>query len=152
MKGGTYPEFIGQAGEHRVMSELLIRGISPFTSRLDHGIDMILINGKTIQVKTSKKHYNKATNGSCYHFQLTGKWIKTNGESKKRNSDKYDFLICWCIEDDVFYIIPSFEILDKKSVDLYPNTIGKSPFGKTAFTRDRSKWNIYKSRWELLTI
>lgn len=33
---------LGEAGEHRVMSELLFRGHNPFKASLDKGIDIIL--------------------------------------------------------------------------------------------------------------
>ena len=89
---------VGLAGEFRVMSELLLRGHNPAKSYLENGADLILENGLRIEVKSSHKREN---NPKGYIFSFLG------GHRKNiQKLDNIDFVICWCIDDDCFYIIP----------------------------------------------
>jgi len=93
------------AGELRVMSELMLRGFNPAKTYLDNGIDLILENGKTIQVKTSmgnifKSNREKPTMKYSFAFQ--------DWQNNKRI--KADFVICWAVGEDSFFIIPSQKI------------------------------------------
>jgi extradiol dioxygenase family protein len=97
---------IGAAGELRVMSELMLKGFNPAKSYLDNGIDLILENGKKIQVKTSRKllkHCGVKSKHYGYFFSFQD-W-----KNKKRELN-IDFIICWCIEDNIFFIIPKAEL------------------------------------------
>jgi len=143
-------QYTGMAGEHRIISELLLRGIKVYSAKLDHGIDLMLENGKTIQVKAAHLYHNKCTNGKYYHFSLK-EWYKIkDGTRKSNDSEKVDFYIFWCIDIDSFYVIPRYELGDRAGIDLYPATMGASPHRKTKFPRDRSQFNIYKEKWDLL--
>src|SRR3990167_10743642 len=104
-KGGPFLEYIGSAGEYRVMSELLLRHINPFVSRLDHGIDFMLETGKTIQVKSAHITQNKVNNSRYYNFALRGWFFLKNGVRKEKKIIICDLYIFWCINDNVFYII-----------------------------------------------
>ena len=94
----------GLAGELRVMSELLLRGHNPAKSYLDNGIDLILEDGTKIQVKTSRKsnYHNRGYMRYCFSFR---------GFGKDDDLSKFDYAILWCVEDDVFYILKSEEII-----------------------------------------
>ena len=99
-------QHIGLAGEFRVMSELLMRGHNPAKSYLENGADVILENGKRIEIKCSTKYPSTRRKdgriaGEKYVFTLAG------GNRKKQSLDNVDFVICWAIDDNIFYIIPS---------------------------------------------
>ena len=93
---------VGIAGELRVMSELLLRGKNPAKSYLDMGIDCILENGKTIQIKTSsasnKHKREKKKNVYTFTFQ---DW------KNRTHRIIAHYIICWCVEDNIFIIFPS---------------------------------------------
>lgn len=140
-KDGMYR---GKAGDYRVMSELIVRGINAFIPCVDYGIDILLQNGKKVQVKTSKLVKNKANNSRYYHFGLNRR--------KGNNNDKCDFYILWCLDFpkfSTFYIIPS-ENITLTGVDLFPHSVGTSPFSKKTFSRKRSKWEVYRECWDSL--
>lgn len=97
---------IGAAGELRVMSELMLMGFNPAKSYLDNGIDLILENGKTIQVKTShKRPYTTKRGEPSLKYGFTFQ----NWKNKKHNLS-VDIIICWGIEDNIFFILPKADI------------------------------------------
>ena len=97
---------LGLAGELRVMSELLLRGYDPAKSYLEEGADILLTNGISIEVKTSYRHKaTKRNPNGVYHFSFVGR--RKNRKQKLCNTN---IVICWCVDDDVFYIIPSKKI------------------------------------------
>jgi hypothetical protein len=116
---------IGLAGEFRVMSELLLRGHNPAKSYLDDGPDLILENGVRIEIKSSHR-----SNGHGYLFTLKG-----GARRKRQNLDDCDFLVCWAIDDDCFFIIPK-EQVPAASLGIY--------------RCDHGKYVIYKEKWDLL--
>ena len=124
----------GLAGEFRVMSELLLRGHNPAKSYLEDGADIILQNGTRIEVKSA--HLKPITNSPNYGF--------TFQDGHQRPSSKlgrFDFAICWCIEDDVFFIIPSAVIFKS----------GKFGFGVSSLRSYSGKYASYKGNWDLLS-
>lgn len=130
--------FIGLAAEFRVMSELLLRGYNPAKSYLENGADLILRNGKKIEVKSSnKRHQSSNRNGKEYLFSIFG-----GGRNKQQNLNEMDFMILWCIPDNVFYIVPSNIINNKKRTSLcFCDT---SPSAKHRYTPFREKWDLLK--------
>ena len=119
---------IGIAGELRVMSELLLRGKNPAKSYLDKGIDCILENGKTIQIKTSRIGNRE----KVYTFTFRDYM----GKAQELN---VNFVICWCVEDNIFLIIPSNCINGKKCIRFTLNS-----------TKDELKLKRYINNWESL--
>jgi len=97
---------LGAAGELRVMSELMLKGFNPAKSYLDGGIDLILENGKKIQVKTARK-FLKPLNRQQPQYGYTFTFQDWKNKAHKLN---VDFIICWCIEDNIFLIIPKLEL------------------------------------------
>lgn len=125
---------LGLAGEFRVMSELLLRGHNPSKSYLQDGADLTLENSLRLEVKSSHRYADKR--GTYYMCNLKG------GHRKQRQQlDSFDFLILWCVDDDVFYIIPKAEVI-------------LTPSGTIAFTTTsenaRHRYAQYRERWDLL--
>jgi len=95
----------GAAGELRVMSELMLKGFNPAKSYLDNGIDLILENGKKLQVKTSHKLLRNLKRKASYGYGFSLQDWKN-----RRHKLNIDFIVCWCIEDNIFLIIPKTEL------------------------------------------
>lgn len=131
---------IGKAGEYRVCSELLLRGHRPLLSIVDSGIDIILENGVTIQVKTtSKAILQRGKRHFCFPFQSVR---YTRGKSVHRNHMIADFAICWSIPNDTFLVIPKDEIGERYNITYSPDaTIKSRP----------SRFAQFKDRWDLLS-
>ncbi|MBA7577599.1 hypothetical protein ES708_19452 [subsurface metagenome] len=123
---------LGLAGEFRVMSELLLRGYNPAKSYLENGADIVLDNGLRIEVKCGHKH--KVHRAEGYTFSLLGGHRK---HTQKLND--CDFLICWCVNEDCFYIIPTDFIRVTSNIAI-SNT-----------ESSESKYAPYKENWELLS-
>ena len=126
--------YIGLAGEFRVMSELLLRGHNPAKSYLEDGADLILENGKRIEIKSAHRYKPKKVKlkKGWYFFSFRG------GNRQKQITEDFDFVICWCIDDDLFYIIPSKEI-NGTAITLTNTSINA-----------RHKYNFCRENWELL--
>ena len=111
----------GLAGEFRIMSELILRG--------DNGIDIILDSGKRIQVKSSKRNGRR-----FYRFSLR----KGNKKEIVDLATYCDFLICWGIEEDMFWIIPTNKLKRRTSLSL------------SQLPKHRSLYGEYLGNWNLL--
>ena len=121
--------YVGRAGEYRVLSELLLKGYNPSIRAIDNGIDIILDNGYTIQVKT---------NSQTRKFPLLNFATANYKKGKKEHNSKHliaDFVIVWLINYETFYIIPAFEI---STTMLSLNRLG-------------GKWVNYINRWDILS-
>ncbi len=121
----------GLAGEFRVMSELLLRGHNPAKSYLNNGADFVLENNLRIEVKAG--HKTQAKRDKTYRFHFRGR----RNSTYQRLGD-CDFVICWGIEDDCFYIIPASEI-----------KVGAIAISDTSNTA-KHKFAQYKDKWEFL--
>jgi hypothetical protein len=126
--------YIGLAGEFRVMSELFLRGHNPAKSYLENGADLILENGKRIEIKSAHRanFRKKKPKKPCYLFSFRG------GHRSKQIMKDFDFVICWCMDDDLFYIIPSNQI-NGTTVTMADTSINA-----------RHKYNSYRENWKLL--
>lgn len=127
---------LGKAGELRVASELLIRGYEVFQTITDSGIDLIMGNGKKIQVKSARRtksysNYKKYT----YSFKS---WHKDGSGYKPHELKGVDFIILWAVDNDEFFVIPATEIRGKYSVILTCNP--KREWSR--YTQFRSQWNL----------
>ena len=131
---------IGIAGELRVMSELLLRGFNPAKSYLDHGIDIILDNGKRIQVKTARRFSRKdrKSHSTYYHF-VTRPWDYQRRTKGRERMSEVDIVICWCIEDNTYYVIPAHELKERQGFELFPGSVNS-----------RSKYEQYRENWETI--
>ena len=130
---------IGQAGEHRVTAELLLRGHNPMVASIDDGIDIILENGRTIQVKTvNTVIYGNRKNSACVSISSVRykKGVRSHTVSNK--SLRINFYIIWVIPWSEFFIIPS-GVISPKALNITITPIKSS------------KTYACKNKWELLT-
>jgi len=148
---------IGKAGELRVASELMLRGLNPAMFFFDEGTDIVLSNGKKIGVKTSMKPiYCKSAYSWRYSFSMRVPQFRggENGTYKKkltrRNYDQHvDYWILWCVKNNFFYIIPRQEIGQRISFCIRtPNKL--RTYKKHINKPSQSKYEKYKDNWEIL--
>ena len=95
---------LGKAGELRVASEMILRGHRPSIFLIDTGLDIITEEGIKIQVKTARLNtpdINECRSPS-YAFNFR-RWDR-NGS---HNLEGIDFIICWGIDTDQFWIFPT---------------------------------------------
>lgn len=148
---------IGRAGELRVRSELILKGFNPGMFDFDNGTDIILENGKKLGVKTSiKPIYSKKDYSYRYTFSVRTSQVRNAGnglyEKKymRRDYDGFvDYWIFWCIQDNLFYIIPNGEVGQKVSFCI------STPEFQRKYIRHKkyesiSKYEKYKNNWEQL--
>ena len=92
---------IGKAGELRVRAELLLRGLSCAVFDQDTGIDIVLENGKKLQVKTASKPFNDKKSYSWrYSFSVRTPQVRNAGNGiykKKYNKRSYKGIIDYFI-------------------------------------------------------
>lgn len=148
---------IGKAGELRVRAELILQGFSPAVCDQDDGVDIILAdNGKKLQVKTSIRPSHSPTNYSYkYSFAVRRAQFRNagNGAYEKRYTKKSyagiaDYLVLWCVEHNLFYIIPENQIGEKISI-IIPTPIEDRKY-RINERKSKSKYEEYKNAWHLL--
>lgn len=100
--------YFGQAAEHFVVGQLLMREIPVSLPIVDDGVDLIAGNGIRIQVKAVRK---RRKSGEGYNFMLAARVRKGDGSGyrvKERDMSKdVDFLILWGAEENRFWILPA---------------------------------------------
>lgn len=108
----------GQQGVHRVVSELIGRGHSPYLPVMDTGTDILLGSGVRIQVKTTHR-----TSG---HWRTAGRFSFTLNKSQRivqrkytpcssrKFSEEVDFVILHAIEANRFWVVPA-AVLDNRN-------------------------------------
>lgn len=148
---------IGKAGELRVRSELVLRGFFPAVCDFDDGVDIVLAhNGKRLQVKSCSRPMHSPTAYSYkYSFGIRRPQVRNNGDGTyrrkfTRNSylDVVDFIVLWCIEHDLFYIIPEREVAEKVSISV-PTPIEDRKY-RINERKSKSKYEKYRNAWHLL--
>jgi len=122
---------IGKAGEYRVTSELLLRGYNPSTRIVDDGVDIVLDNQKTIQVKTVTMSHR-----GFYTVSFANTAWRKGIQSKKGSSLLADYVVIWVVPKNDFYILPAALINGKMSI-----SVG----GKNG-----QLYTEYINKWELL--
>ncbi len=141
---------IGQAGELRVASELLLRGHEVFLTFAGSGADLVLGTGKKIQVKTASRIPKGKFGRSEYMFTFMH-WSK-----KKFNIlDDIDYVILWCLGTDLFYIIPSEKVKGKWNIRINPVTNATEWKSRTnnRFKNGYKLFNYreYENKWDILS-
>lgn len=131
------PRAIGKAGEYRIASELLMRGYNPMIASVDNGVDLVLENGKTIQVKTTTKACYGDRGKSTKASLATTRYIRGDRTHEVKDN-RADFYIIWVIPWDSFFIIPR-DVIKMKGISL-SFTVGK-PDGLYRF---KDCWNLLK--------
>src|SRR6266705_1724172 len=109
----------GQAGVHRVLSELILLGHRPYIPSSDTGIDILLEHGVRIQVKSTMR--------ASAHWRLKeGTFLFSLSKAAQVRGGKIvvampprifsavcDFVVLWAIEPDRFWVVPS-GVLDRR--------------------------------------
>lgn len=148
---------IGKAGELRVRSELILQGFMPAVCDQDNGVDIVLVdNGKRLQVKTSSRPSHDVKNYSFkYSFSIRQAQIRNTGDgvfrrkySKKSYAGIADFFIFWCVEHNIFYIIPE-DIIGEKVSFVIPTPTEDRTY-RINDRKSKSKYEKYKNAWYLL--
>jgi hypothetical protein len=143
MNNGNKSRYLGKAAELRVSSELLLRGINVYFPAMDdNSVDLLTSLGDKIQVKASRKEHVD-TRGYRYPVYLFNtrrkKYVNSNNVTLRPKLDPsgIDFLICWCVDHDWFYIIPSAAITKTTvNIPIEPERV--------------SKYQQYLNAWSLL--
>ena len=148
---------LGKAGELRVRSELLVRGIGCGSFDFDNGTDIITDSGLKIGVKTAKRpaRDNKSYSWK-YSFSIRVPQVRNYKEglykkvfTKRDYSNFVNYWVFWCINDDIFYIIPNNKIGQKVSL-VIPTPSEKRIYQKHTWKKSKSKYEKYKNDWEQL--
>ena len=121
---------LGMAGQLRVASELILRGHKPALSLVDTGVDLLTETGIRIQVKTAR--YSKVYHSYPFNFR---RWDR----SGPHGLEGVDFVICWGISSDDFWVFPV------DAVNKY-TTVRISMGGRTK----RVSREQYHNAWHLL--
>ena len=120
---------LGEAGVLRVMSELILKGHTPYKPAVDdHGVDLMLNSGLRLQVKTATL---RTRNSGIKHLKggdvvntVTGYYLSlgwtqsgrthTPIRRKRRYSEECDYFVIWGVDENRFWIVPSF-VLDNRT-------------------------------------
>lgn len=130
---------IGMAGEHRVISELLLRGYNPSVAVIDRGVDIILESGKSLQVKTTTQTEHMRRKGAvAVDISSTAYTMGRRGEYSPTDL-RADCFVVWVVARDEFYIIPRKAIIAQG----IRNCLSITPGLNAGFA-------VFKDRWDLL--
>lgn len=102
----------GQAGVHRVASELMLRGYHVCFPAADlHGIDLMLESGVRIQVKSANMGFYERTPYGAYWFNFgQSKYnddLKKIVKVKRDYSSQCDFVVLFGIDESKFWVVPA---------------------------------------------
>lgn len=100
-----FMQYIGYAGEFRVMSELLIRGVNALNGRVDEGFDITAIKDDEIFLVQVKTAFLNREN--CYSFNISAGseaqykgahktayvFVLISGAGENSGEDRTDFLV-----------------------------------------------------------
>jgi len=159
---------LGQAGVYRVCAELLVRGVNCAIPTVDTGVDILLLDGRRVQVKATRlasrrsKDKQAPSLGPAYRFTLSvkgfgnphqGSW-RRHASSRpfvlRSYSNEVDFLVLWGVDEDRFWVIPAAICDQRQCLVLYPGhripqirtSSDVAAFGSVVHT--------YEGRWDLL--
>lgn len=110
----------GQAAVHRVVSELIFRGMTVAMPCVDdHGVD-IYAGSLRIQVKSAYYRKDKTYPTGAYWFKLThGSIVTGNNTIRKRGGRQFsaqcDFVVFMGIDEQRFWIVPA-AMLDRSTL------------------------------------
>ena len=133
---------LGKAGEFRVASELLLRGHEVYLATADSGVDLILGNGKRLQVKVAQLRLRDRNNPKwqCRMYTFSFKsWRRQGKHYAPHNLEGVDYIILWAKDDNVFLVIPADRVRGKYSIRFNP-----------ASRKQQSEYMLFKDRWDSL--
>jgi len=144
-KATTNISMLGKAGELRVASELLLRGIEVYLNTLaDSSADLVLANGKRIQVKAARLKPGGSTSRRGRKYKgyrwSFAQWHKSTGHVTKHSLDNVDYVVLWAIDDDTFLVLPADEARGTYSIRLTLNS--KRHRKASRYARFVEAWDI----------
>lgn len=121
----------GQAAVHRVVSELMFRGMRTALPCVDdRGVDILVLPSIRIQVKSAYLRHNvRVYPQGAYWFKFVHGAIVTGNNTIKRRgprqfSEECDFVILHGIDQGRFWIVPA-HVLDGKTLCVVgPDAVG----------------------------
>lgn len=133
--------YIGRAAEYRVVSELLLRGHRPAQLAFDDGVDILLVNGTRIQVRTARLSNEQKIKGcpDTYICNLKG----GRRRDRKLRSEDVDIVVFWLVGTNDFYIFPMSRLPDKWRIHI-PADLNQ---GNPSRTYARVKYEEFKNLW-----
>ncbi len=113
----------GQIGVSRVIARLIEHGCSPYVPVVDdHGVDLMLIDGKRIQVKSANLQQVRVKVGTyAYRLGYANQNWKPGVTVKDRIrpfSEECDFVIFVGLTEDRYWICPSYLLDGHHQVEL----------------------------------
>lgn len=167
-KGLPHTLSLGQAGVYRACSELLLRGVNCSIPVVDTGVDILLHDGRRVQVKATKlaarrsKDKQAPSLGPAYRFTLSvkqhgnfdqGSWRRTATSRPfvlRSYSDEVDFLVLWGVDEDRFWIVPAAVCDQRQCLVLYPGRRVPQARKSADVGALASVVHPYEGRWDLL--
>ena len=122
---GRQLQLQGQAGVHRVISELALRDCASWLPDVDTGVDLLVEGLVRVQVK--------ATLQASRHHRMRGAFCFTLGKAQtirqqrlvpstpRQFSTVCDFVALWAIEPNRFWIVPAPVLDGRWTVQIAPN-------------------------------
>lgn len=151
--------FVGQAGVYAVAEKLCLNGMVPLFPGVDTGVDLMLVNGTRIQVKTASLHRTtKQFPAGVYMFNVTPDGGARTGKRKKLTDYHKccDFIIFVCLTERRFFIVPAKQVtgafwLEARGHNEALRLIGKSGRNRVV-PSNKSKIVKYEDAWHLLDV
>ena len=132
----------GQAGVHRVASELLLRGIRPYFPTVDDGVDLFTDTGCGLQIKVATLVLGR------YHYNLK-RWKTPKAGTRKQLyvglHKAVTHLVAWGLNDDCFWIIPRNILRDTVNVSLRSIGQPKRYNAIDRFHRCLNAWDLFSA-------
>ena len=144
--------YIGKAGEHSVLSELLFRGYNAALMAVDIGVDILATKGSEtfhIQVKTrniSKRH-------DAFHFNLR------IVSFERHNAGKTFYIFVLRENSELAYLILPLHEVEKAIEQEFVHVVGKGKLYRITITRREGKIYLgrrdndvsyYLNRWDII--
>ena len=129
---------LGEAGKYRVAAELLKRGIPVFFPACDDGIDLIAGEHR-LQIKTCRfpRSHRIKDGQPKYRFNFIH-WSTRHVHPAPKLAhlnEKVTHVICWGVDDDLFWVIPAETVRGKSCLSLL---------------KDDGMYRCYLQAWEQL--
>jgi len=105
---------IGEAGVHRVASELLKRGIQVYFPAIDNGIDLFA-NRIALQVKTASR---SKTGQYAFNFKS---WRREDGKPRYQKMNLHNdvrFVVLWGLDEDLLWVVPANVLRKSRQVQI----------------------------------
>ncbi len=134
--GYRQPVLDGQSGTHRVLAELMIRGINASVPVVDTGVDLVAGDSTRVQVKAARQGLHQRDWAQMVHRFNLNTHLARSEAREVRNinySSSIDVFVLWGIGDakagtkDRFWIVPALELDSRDRVFFGPDARWISP-------------------------